>query len=110
MLPSFAEEMNPSQPPDSVSPNSERTEPRGHNPYEAIALAANDAATTFKVKDALRREEISDVRVVTTAGVVELKGIVASSAIAIQAEQIAGSTPGVRRVENDLEVSPIATN
>ena len=90
----------------SIRPDCERTEARGRNPYEAVALAANDMSIALKVKRLLRSDRVTrqdDIHVGTAAGVVTLSGIVPNGEIAAHAEQLVRGTDGVRDVVNHLQ-------
>jgi osmotically-inducible protein OsmY len=90
----------------SIRPDCERTEARGRNPYEAVALAANDMSITLKVKRLLRSDRVTrqdDIHVGTAAAVVTLSGIVPNAAIAAHAERLVRSTEGVRDMVNHLQ-------
>ena len=71
-------------------------------PLKSTQLAIDDA-----IADALRRDAVADAHGIVVrcdGGVVWLSGHVQSWAAYIHAEQAARATPGVRRVQNDIEV------
>jgi hyperosmotically inducible protein len=75
--------------------------------YHGTATAAKDTAITTAVKTALFADvqtKAFHIHVKTIAGVVTLRGRVASRAIADRAEHIAATTDGVARVRNWLHV------
>jgi osmotically-inducible protein OsmY len=76
--------------------------------YHGTATAVRDTKITAKVKAALHDDSAighADIHVSTSAGVVTLKGKVASSDAAARAEQLAQNTEGVKEVHNKLQVS-----
>ncbi|HXZ88385.1 MAG TPA: BON domain-containing protein [Candidatus Binataceae bacterium] len=76
--------------------------------YHGTATAVKDSAITAKVKTALHDDKITqsgDIHVTTVAGVVTLRGTVASSDIADHAQQLAEQTTGVKRVKNKLKIA-----
>jgi osmotically-inducible protein OsmY len=76
--------------------------------YHGTKTATEDTAITTKVKASLLSDattKSSTIHVKTVAGVVTLRGQVASSAISDRAQQIAETTSGVERVRNKLRVS-----
>ena len=77
------------------------------NAAHGTATAMRDTKITAKVKTALYDAGLTkqaDIHVTTTAGVVELNGVVPSSDTAVRAEQLAKQTEGVKSVNNDLKV------
>ncbi len=77
--------------------------------YNGTAAPMHDTEITTKVKTALHEDSgivHSDIHVATTAGVVTLQGRVPSSAMASRAERVTLATAGVRRVDDELVVSP----
>ncbi len=75
--------------------------------YHGTKTAAEDTAITAKIKTALHDDKLTtgrDIHVTTVAGVVTMRGAVASSEISDRAEHIARSTNGVTRVRNKLKV------
>ncbi|HLW71046.1 MAG TPA: BON domain-containing protein [Candidatus Binataceae bacterium] len=81
--------------------------------YHGAATALTDTKITAKVKTALHEDEATehgDIHVRTVAGVVTLRGRVASEAEAARAERLAQSTEGVREVDNKLHVTKTASD
>jgi len=81
--------------------------------YHGTATALRDTKITAKVKTALREDdatEHSEIHVRTAAGVVTLRGQVASDAVAAHAGEVTQSTEGVREVNNRLRVAEMAAN
>jgi len=75
--------------------------------YHGTATAVNDSALTAKVKTALHNDKATtgaDIHVATVAGVVTLRGKVASSDVSSRAEKLAQDTSGVKSVNNKLKV------
>ena len=67
----------------------------------------DDATVTAKVKADLIKDDsvkATDIKVETSAGVVQLSGFVGSEAVRKRAEQLAQSIAGVKSVRNDLSV------
>ena len=82
------------------------------SPPRTAAQRVEDAATTQRVEAALAaepRENFSKVVVSTYEGVVHLGGLVWSPAALRNAGRVARSVPGVRRVNNGLELVPSQT-
>jgi hyperosmotically inducible protein len=76
--------------------------------YHATATAVRDTEITAKVKTALHKAhatEQSNIHVSTSAGIVTLRGSVATTDVAMQAVQVAKATEGVKQVDNELTVS-----
>jgi hyperosmotically inducible protein len=76
--------------------------------YHGTATAVRDTKITAKVKTALLEDKATshaDIHVSTSAGVVTLRGEVASADAAARAEQLAQNTEGVKQVTNKLQVS-----
>ncbi len=76
--------------------------------YHGTATAVTDSAATAKVKTSLHDDKVtkdSTIHVTTVAGVVTLRGTVASSSISDHAEEIAKGTSGVKGVRNKLKIS-----
>jgi len=74
--------------------------------FEGTKTAVDDSALTAKVKTALHEDKVtygSEIHVTTVAGVVTLKGSVASADIASQAGTDAQNTAGVKGVKNKLK-------
>jgi hyperosmotically inducible protein len=105
---------------DSSNPSaSESMHRAGESAESAISNAAHGTATamrdtkiTAKVKTALYDAGLTkqaDIHVTTTAGVVELNGVVPSSETAMRAEQLAKQTEGVKAVNNDLKVGGMSS-
>jgi hyperosmotically inducible protein len=92
----------------------EETESAGSSVGHAVVSAAHgtatateDTAITARVKTALLENEVtkgSKIHVSTVAGVVTLRGAVASTKVSDAASQIAESTGGVKQVRNRLRV------
>jgi osmotically-inducible protein OsmY len=77
--------------------------------YHGAARAIRDTEITAKVKTALhedRATEHSDIHVSTSAGIVTLRGRVATADVAMRAVQVAQMKKGVKQVNNELRVSP----
>jgi hyperosmotically inducible protein len=76
--------------------------------YHGTARAAEDTKITAKVKTYLHNNEItehgSDIHVTTVAGVVTLRGTVASDKVSNEASHLAETTEGVKSVRNKLHV------
>ncbi len=75
--------------------------------YHGTAIAVNDSALTAKVKTALHDDKVTtgaDIHVATVAGVVTLRGKVASSDLSSRAEKLAQDTTGVKGVNNKLQI------
>jgi osmotically-inducible protein OsmY len=75
--------------------------------YRGVKTAAEDTKITAKVKTVLHDSKAvgeSDIRVSTEAGVVTLRGDLPSREAAMNAEQLAQQTEGVKRVNNELTV------
>ena len=69
----------------------------------------DDTGITTRVKAALAADKgatLTRVSVETTRGVVQLSGIVSSSADRTRAEQVTRTVSGVRGVNNNLQVRP----
>ena len=80
--------------------------------YHGVVTAIRDTDITAKVKTALhedRATEHSDIHVTTSAGIVTLRGSVATSGVAVRAVQVAEAAKGVKQVNNELKVSDAAT-
>jgi hyperosmotically inducible periplasmic protein len=74
--------------------------------YHGTVTAADDTALTAKVKTALHDDAAtkdSTIHVATVAGVVTLRGKVASGTISDRAQAITQSTTGVKGVKNKLK-------
>lgn len=75
--------------------------------YHGTKTAVSDSALTAKVKTALHDDKVTTgagIHVTTVAGVVTLRGKVASSDISSRAEKLAQDTTGVKSVKNKLKV------
>jgi hyperosmotically inducible periplasmic protein len=75
--------------------------------YHGTVTAADDTALTAKVKTALHEDKTTKdatIHVTTVAGVVTLRGKVASGDISDRAQAVAQTTSGVKRVKNKLKV------
>jgi len=84
----------------------------GEDVYHGALTAVRDTEITAKVKTALhedRATEDSDIHVSTSAGVVTLRGSVATPDVAMRAVQVAEAAKGVKQVNNELKVSSAAT-
>jgi hyperosmotically inducible periplasmic protein len=76
--------------------------------YHGTATALEDTTITGKVKTALHDDKITkgaNIHVKTVAGVVTLRGSVASSGVSEHAQHLAAGTSGVKSVENKLKIS-----
>jgi osmotically-inducible protein OsmY len=76
--------------------------------YHGAKTATIDTSLTAKVKMALDKDDTTkhqDIHVKTVAGVVTLRGKVASSAVADRAQQLAEQTNGVKSVRNKLMIT-----
>ena|SRR5208283_1746195 len=74
--------------------------------YHGTATAVEDTALTAKVKTALHDDAAtkdSTIHVTTVAGVVTLRGKVASGETSDKAQAIAQNTSGVKSVKNKLK-------
>src|SRR5271170_5816911 len=83
------------------------TQGAAKNAYVGTVTAADDTAITTKVKAALadgKGIKSNHIHVVTTAGMVTLKGRVQNSDMSARVEAIARNTKGVRGVTNDLRI------
>ncbi len=77
---------------------------RGH---PQVSGNVDDAAITARVRQALVKDtavRASEVDVHTSQGRVLLNGVVDNAAMARRAEQVAERTPGVRSVNNALQI------
>jgi osmotically-inducible protein OsmY len=77
------------------------------NAYQGSKTAVKDSDVTAKVKLALHDDSLtkgSTIHVSTVAGVVTLRGTVASSDISNRAEKLTRDTTGVKDVHNHLHV------
>jgi len=75
--------------------------------YHGTATAIDDTALTAKVKTALHDDNATKdaaIHVTTVAGVVTLRGKVASGDVSDRAQAIAQSTSGVKGVKNKLKI------
>jgi hyperosmotically inducible periplasmic protein len=78
------------------------------NAYHGTATAVKDSDLTAKVKLALHDDSLtkgSSIHVSTVAGVVTLRGTVASADISSRAEKLTRDTSGVKDVHNHLHVA-----
>ncbi len=76
--------------------------------YHGTATAVKDSTITGKVKTALHDDKVTkdgNIHVTTVAGVVTLRGTVASSDVSDHAEKLAEQTTGVKRVKNRLKIA-----
>jgi hyperosmotically inducible protein len=120
-VPALAQDSNPQ------APASQQMDQAGHqmenagsdtgsaasDAYHGTARAVKDTAITAKVKTALARDKgvkSSGIHVATTAGVVTLKGHVASPEMAEHAAQVAEQIDGVKSVNNQLMVVNTSSN
>jgi len=81
---------------------------RGH---EAPSAYVDDATVTARVKTALIKTpgvKASEIDVHTYRGVVTLDGLVDDRQMLVRAAQIARDTPGVKSVDNTLQVATSA--
>jgi len=81
--------------------------------YHGTARAVKDTSITAEVKSSLVRDKnvkASGIHVSTTAGVVTLKGHVASPEMAEHAAQVAEQVNGVKSVNNQLMVVTTSSN
>ncbi|HTW89155.1 MAG TPA: BON domain-containing protein [Candidatus Binataceae bacterium] len=88
----------------------EDTENAAVNVYHGTKTAVKDTDVTTKVKLALHDDALTKdkgIHVKTVAGIVTLRGRVASNAISERAEKVARDTTGVKGVRNDLRVSTV---
>ncbi|MGH8143803.1 MAG: BON domain-containing protein [Steroidobacteraceae bacterium] len=77
--------------------------------HEATGQAFDDATITSKVKADFIEDPLTkgrDISVTTKLGVVQLSGAVDSRKQRAEAVRVAKAVPGVRRVDNDLQVRP----
>jgi len=91
---------------ESMHEAGQSTENAVSHAYQGTKTAVEDTALTTKVKTALHDDKITtgtDIHVTTVAGVVTLRGSVASADISSHAEQVAHDTTGVKRVRNKLK-------
>ena len=75
--------------------------------YHGTVTAVDDTTLTAKVKDALHNDKTTtgaDIHVTTVAGVVTLRGKVASGDISDHAQALAQTTSGVKSVRNKLKI------
>lgn len=75
--------------------------------FHGTATATKDTAITAKVKTYLHQDQLTkdgDIHVTTVAGVVTLRGSVASDKAADEAVHVAERTGGVKSVRNKLRV------
>jgi osmotically-inducible protein OsmY len=78
------------------------------NAFQGTKTAVTDSDVTAKVKLALQDDSVtkdSTIHVTTVAGVVTLRGTVASSEISGRAEKLTHDTSGVKSVRNRLHVA-----
>jgi hyperosmotically inducible protein len=84
------------------------------NTYRGTKTATKDTAITTKIKSALLADggtKSLHIHVKTVDGVVTLRGVVPSRALADKAEQVAQTTSGVKEVHNRLHVeTPTASD
>lgn len=76
---------------------------------QSVKGYAGDSATTASVKAKLLADDIvpsRNVKVETTAGVVQLSGDVKDQAQSDRAESVAKTVDGVKSVKNDLKIAP----
>ncbi len=129
-MPAFAQEMAPANAnyngaPASTDPNApasqqmraagrdmkgagEDTAAAAKDTFHGTTRAVKDTTITAEVKEALMQDseiKSSKIRVRTSAGIVTLKGNVASPDMAARAAQIAQQKEGVKSVDNRLMVA-----
>jgi hyperosmotically inducible periplasmic protein len=93
---------------DSMKAAGSDIEGAAKNAYHGTATAVKDSDLTAKVKVALHDDSLtkgSTIHVSTVAGVVTLRGTVASSAVSDRAEKLTHDTSGVKGVHNHLHVA-----
>src|SRR5215469_4339104 len=76
------------------------------NAYHGTVTAVDDTSLTAKVKTALHDDKLTEgsyIHVTTVAGVVTLRGAVASSEVSSHAQKLAQDTAGVKGVKNELK-------
>src|SRR5580658_1459965 len=101
--PSASQSMNAAG--ESIEAAGSDTAAAAKHAYHGTKTAAKDTIITAKVKKALHGEfSGSDIHVTTVAGVVTLRGQVASQDAASRAQQLAQQTDGVANVNNQLRV------
>jgi len=106
-LPVYAQESGNPSASESMHQAGESAENAVQSAAHGTATAMRDTKITTKVKTPLYDAGLTkqaDIHVTTTAGVVELNGVVPSSDTATRAEQLAKQTEGVKAVNNDLRV------
>ncbi len=106
-IPVYAQKSGNSSASESMHQASESAENALSNATHGTATAMRDTKITAKVKLALYDADLTkqaDIHVTTTAGVVELDGVVPSTDTAVRAEQLAKQIEGVKAVSNDLKV------
>jgi hyperosmotically inducible protein len=118
-LPAFAQAPSPSAS-DSMNQAGQDVKEAGSdigsaakNVGKGTATAVHDTKITAKIKTALHTDDATKgqkIHVSTSAGVVTLKGKVASADVAARAEQIAQGTEGVKSVDNELAVASSASS
>jgi hyperosmotically inducible protein len=77
------------------------------NDGRSASQATDDAGITSAINTRFVRDELVravEIRVETRQGVVTLTGVVDSPKASLRAQQLARSTPGVRRVDSRLRV------
>jgi osmotically-inducible protein OsmY len=83
---------------------------QGCNTEQSPKRQLSDAQITTQVKTKLasdvRASSVANIQVNTTNGVVTLAGQVENDGVKHNAEIVAGSVPGVVRVNNNLQVDP----
>jgi osmotically-inducible protein OsmY len=98
---------------ESMEQAGSKTANAARDAYHGTATALRDTKITTKIKTALLNDNATrhaDIHVSTSAGVVTLKGAVASTDVAARAQQLAANTEGVKEVNNKLALAtgPIA--
>jgi len=81
----------------------------GNSHERSTGESIDDTATTSRVKSALgddAKYKYSDVKVTTFKGHVQLSGFVDSRDQKTKATDIAKATPGVKEVDNNIDVKP----
>jgi hyperosmotically inducible protein len=107
-LPAFAQDTGDTSAGSSMHQAGEDTESAAKNAYHGTVTALDDTRITTEVKTDLAAAKdlrSGQIHVITSAGVVTLRGTVHDSAIVSRAEAIARNASGVRGVRNHLRVS-----
>lgn len=75
--------------------------------YHGTVTAVRDTEITAKVKTLLDEDSVTEhskIHVSTSAGIVTLRGMVASTDVAVRAGQLAENAEGVKEVKNELKI------